>query len=565
MTFRRWLSILGVALSLVFACVLSCSGSTQDQDGGRDGSIDERQPDGGPGKAESGVGDSGDADASDPYLVELSVSATVTGDGGGPVELFPAFAPDLTDYSVYCARGTNVLTVTMRASSGAESVLLLPTKSPALPKQTLAVHVDENAAIVAAARSGSATKEYWVRCLPHDFPHLTWTPHPEAGAPTPGYYLLGTYSAPAGEAGYAMVLDSHGVPVWYDALPDKIGMLNVDTQVSGTISFIRFPSSAPYEIHRLSPASITNVGTPDLDDVHDLRALDGGNFLVFSSPYVDGVDLTGLTATLPDGGSEVLGPNEKIAGCQILELDPSGAVVWMWDALDHFDPVQDTEVTQISQRSGTMGMVFDVFHCNSIDVDPKNGDLLVSARQLDSVFYVERPSGRVLWKMGGPTFTKDNSAYVPVGNRFYGQHDARLLPGFLETCSGAKGQVSVFDDHSFKGGVARGAIYDVQVELVEAGAADCGPSADAGNAGTLIWEYQGPERASGLGSFRVEADGDRVIGWGFGGGPDQLVFTEVDSKGHDLLDLSQQVSYRVIKVPVSAFDLNVLRSTAGKP
>ena len=45
------------------------------------------------------------------------------------------------------------------------------------------------------------------------------------------------------------------------------------------------------------------------------------------------------------------------------------------------------------------------------------------------------------------------------------------------------------------------------------------------------------------------------------------VFTEVDVDGHKLLELTFPdggVSYRAIKLPLSAFDLGVLRSTAGQ-
>jgi hypothetical protein len=39
--------------------------------------------------------------------------------------------------------------------------------------------------------------------------------------------------------------------------------------------------------------------------------------------------------------------------------------------------------------------VLDAFHCNSIHVDPANWNLLVSVRQMDSIFYVERSNGKV--------------------------------------------------------------------------------------------------------------------------------------------------------------------------
>ena len=125
----------------------------------------------------------------------------------------------------------------MTASSGASSLLLQPIPSPTLPAQTLSVSVPVNQAIVAAATDGTATVEYWVRCLPPDFPLLQWTPHPEAGAITPGYYMVGT-DEPTTSGCYAMVLDGNGVPVWYAQALPALGwcVFDVDSVVPGAIS-----------------------------------------------------------------------------------------------------------------------------------------------------------------------------------------------------------------------------------------------------------------------------------------------------------------------------------------
>ena len=71
------------------------------------------------------------------------------------------------------------------------------------------------------------------------------------------------------------------------------------------------------------------------------------------------------------------------------------------------------------------------------------------------------------------------------------------------------------------------------------------------------------------GSLRRYADGTSLIGWGDYTGPDNLVFTEVDAAGNDVLDMvfdsRGNWSYRAEKVPVGAFDIDILRETAGLP
>ncbi len=108
----------------------------------------------------------------------------------------------------------------------------------------------------------------------------------------------------------------------------------------------------------------------------------------------------------------------------------------------------------------------------------------------------------------------------------------------------------MFDDQTDTTSAARGVIYSYDV--------------DAGTA-SMVWQYKGSDSALSMGSFRVEPDGTRVIGWGEGA-TTLSVFSEIDENGNDLLDFSfpnGEVSYRAIKVPTTAFDINLLRATAG--
>jgi Arylsulfotransferase (ASST) len=514
-------------------------------------------------------GDSDRTDDGAPYLVHLGVTAQ--GATSPTIDLVPSFAPDVYDYYVRCVAGTNALRISLTASPGAESALVQPTKSAALPSQTLSLTVTENDALVATASREALTTQYWVRCLPRDFPTLQMTPHPAAGRPTPAYYLVGNATVLPGASGYAMVLDTNGVPVWYHQIP--LGVFNVDDVPTGEISFIGAPVEAPYEVHELRPWTMTYVTTAGLPpDEHELQVLPNGNFLVFAQG-VEKWDLSGYTVALPDGGVESFGPDENIVPCNIDEVDPSGTVVWEWIATDHFDPVKDQsyQAPILPGPGGTL--LFDFFHCNSIDLDAA-GNMLVSSRNMDSVFYVERPSGKVVWKMGGQSYTKDGATYVSVASPFRRQHDARFQPGWMTTCSGSSGQISLFDDETDESGPARAVVYDVGVAPTGTdggtdGGTDAGcgtPRPDAGGSlATVAWQYQGTASVEITGSFRITADGSRVIGWGMNGG---LVFSEVDVGGHDLLDFyfsDAGYSYRAIKVPESTFDLTVLRSTAGLP
>jgi hypothetical protein len=504
---------------------------------------------------------------SDALLIELAVE---------PATLVPEFSPDTHDYYVRCDAGVNAVTVSMKASPGATSRLIEPETSASLADQNVAVSVAENEAIVAEAFDGTATTEYWVRCLPHDFPQMAMTRYPDAGAPAPGYYLVGDSWLLNGEsAAYAMVLDVHGVPVWYYRRAG-FGVFDVDDVVPGAVTFTAgsiVPEDQPFELHDLSTSRTTLVEPSGFaTDEHELRVLPNGNFVALSSPLKTGIDLTGLSLLAANGTTTELGPSSTIEDCVVVEFEPGGEVVSTWVASDHFDPAKDTVVVAtappLETDASSDAIVYDVFHCNSIDVDPANGNLLVSARQMDSIFYVDRSTGAVLWKMGGAPYSRDAASYVEVTDPFVQQHDARLLPGWSPTCRGGSGQISLFDDESQTTARARAVVYDVVVGESDGGTGtEAGCGAGAAGTATVVWQYRGLVASAAAGSFRVEPDGSRVIGWGFGAAPDP-VLTELDADGNALLRFDfpdGHVSYRAIKVPVAAFDLNVMRRTAGLP
>lgn len=471
-----------------------------------------------------------------PLMQQLSVT---------PLTLTPAFSPSIHDYYVRCAAGANALSVTMEAASGATVALLQPTTTAPTPSQTDDVVVAEDQAVVISASESGTSTEYWVRCLPHDFPPLEMTPHPAAGTVVPGYYLVGGVFFASNDLGYAMLLDTHGTPVWYGVTSNEGGAKDVDFLEPNTISYVPIAGytygtyEGQWEMHSLAPVGVsyvTSVGLPV--DTHELRRMANGDFLMFASPVVTGVNLTGL----PQFGS-----NEDILNCVIQEVSPAGALVWQWNATDHFDIVKESTWTQTAPATNLAGQsvtVVDPFHCNSIDLDP-SGNLLVSARHMDALFLISKATGKVVWKMGGAPYNKDGATLIHMTgdplNGFYRQHDARFQPD---------GTITLFDDQTDMPGPARALVVSYDV--------------GAGTA-SIVWQYKGKASVDAMGSFAILPDGSRVIGWGIEGGGN-TTFTEVDENGDDLLDFyfpEGDTSYRALKIPTSTIDIETLRKSVG--
>lgn len=441
-----------------------------------------------------------------------------------PLLMQPSFSPDIENYVVHCASGTNNVTLSTTDASGTID---------------LALTMLEDHAVVVAGK-------YWIRCLPHDFPVIYPMQHSDVGVPTPGWYLLGNAVIAPTYAGFAMVLDTNGTPVWYERAGT---VLDIESFTTNTLSFMP-AGTAPFgwnvdinfNMLSLSTGAAVSVGAlaGDATDGHDLRLLPNGDHLVLSYPIEDGVDLLGLATY---GTNLPLSDGVTMADCQVQEVDPFGNLVWSWLASDHIDPVKESlEPTPYAVNGET---VIDVFHCNSIDVD-SSGNLLVSSRHMNSVFYIDKASGKIQWKLGGTAYNKDGAAIIAVtGDRegsFQMQHDARFE---------ANGDISVFDDHGevAGAGVARGIEYALD---------------HTANTATIAWEYDGTTQSAYMGSFRRYSDGENVIGWG--GTPDWRALTEITPDGGDVLDIyfaKGNSSYRSVKVPITQLDIDVMRASVG--
>lgn len=338
-----------------------------------------------------------------------------------------------------------------------------------------------------------------------------------------------------------MVLDTNGVPVWYRNVP--LGPAQNVTALDGNKiawlyksgpGFSIYPDAA-FEVLDLKSGITTSLQSPlPPTDGHELVQLNNGDFMMLATPLRANVDLS------PIG----LGQRRTIVDCVVQEVDSRGQLVWSWRASDHIGVAESTHpFTSTVLRQ----LVFDVFHCNSVDVDPTTGDVLLSVRHADAVYLIDRATGHISWRLGGRGPNPDGAELIqvtsdPLGT-FHAQHDARFRPD---------GDVSLFDDQSWDARLPARAI-EYHIDL-------------SSRTAHPVWTYTASDRhnSAATGSFRRLLGGaDNVIGWGFK--PNSL-FTEVDAQGNVMLEVevqSGQSAYRVLKVPTAALDLKLLRADAG--
>ncbi len=475
--------------------------------------------------------------ANDAVIVPVTGTKALSSITSSPVVLTPKFTRADTDYVWYCVNGTNQLNVVLKSGQ--------PITADGQTGTTLTVPVTvvNNQAVVVEGPTGT---NYWIRCLPSTFPHLAVT---TSGDAEPGYYLTGTFKdGPKGIPGYAMILNSYGTPVWYlTNLPESGD--NVEL-LPGTHT-VAWSNRGPYSLYNLDNQSVSWIApTVDPPDEHELYTDTSGDHWMISVPVKTGYNLNSIG----------FGSYHDIVDCVVQERNPSGTVIWSWNAANHVSPLETDHLAYKMTDQGVPAI--DVYHCNSVDVDPENpNDVLISMREV-GVFLVNKTTGSIIWKLGGTSVAPMGGEPVlkiegdPEG-AIQGQHDARFQPN---------GDISMFDDHTGLTGAARAVEYSISTSL---------------NTATMDWEYAAPsgDHTSRMGSVRrydVTGQTYDQLGSSYQGPTETLIdwgqgipgagFTVVDDSGDQLLNLVFEKGYvgnRGVFVPSSALALKELRDTAG--
>ena len=154
---------------------------------------------------------------------------------------------------------------------------------------------------------------------------------------------------------------------------------------------------------------------------HDMERRSNGNTLLVCSKDLDAPQIS----------------RKRITDDCLIEVDPSGKIVWEWQTADHIDDLelphevraQIMEGYPSGQRTGlpapaaTKG--FDYLHMNAASpipesaghTDPrfKPGNVIVSYRYINTLAVVDRDTTKIVWKTVGLTIGQHNPHFVPGG------------------------------------------------------------------------------------------------------------------------------------------------------
>ena len=174
----------------------------------------------------------------------------------------------------------------------------------------------------------------------------------------------------------------------------------------------------------------------------------------------------------------------------IQEIDlHTNKLIFFWDALQHI-PLTDSYEPASSATSSNN--IWDAYHLNSIGLTDNVDDILVSGRNTWTIYRINKPTGNIVWKLGG----KQTSFTIESGGEFSWQHDARFLPNNL---------ISMFDDNSDDSSVPGPPSHGLILQL------------DLVNMTASLYRsyYHDPNIiVASQGNVQSLANGNKFVGWG---------------------------------------------------
>ncbi|TIB99773.1 hypothetical protein E3Q18_01398 [Wallemia mellicola] len=166
---------------------------------------------------------------------------------------------------------------------------------------------------------------------------------------------------------------------------------------------------------------ITSIkaGHAKLIDKHEGQLIHDGKSALFQIYHPVPRDLSSFNGGDPQ--------REWIVDSQFQEVDTrSGEVIFEWKSLDHVPPSHSNITLTSGQAGNGIGSVeaWDYFHINSVDKN-HDGDYLISARDVNSVYKISGKTGEIIWTLGGRN-VNDDFKHLDKASHFSYQHHARF-------------------------------------------------------------------------------------------------------------------------------------------
>lgn len=314
----------------------------------------------------------------------------------------------------------------------------------------------------------------------------------------PGYVFLAVKRGP-GQDG-PQVVDDQGHVVWFRPTPPGMAATGFRVQRYRGQPVLTWWQGHTHFGHGMGEyvildrhyrrIAVVHAGNGHRGDHHEFQLTSRGT--AYLTAYVPRkLDLSTV------GGSR----NGTIYESLLQEVDvATGRVVWEWHSADHV-PVTEGMTPPKSDRP------HDYFHLNAVNVN-RDGNLLLSGRNVHAIYKVNRHTGAIMWRLGG---RRSDFRFGP-GARFAFQHDVQRRDD---------GTISLFDNEATppQADQSRGLVLRVN---------------ERSRTATLVRAYTHPDKllAGAEGNVQTLRRGHVFMSWG---ATDHV--TEMSRRGRLLFDL----------------------------
>lgn len=244
----------------------------------------------------------------------------------------------------------------------------------------------------------------------------------------PGLIFVAPYAFSAdalyGQPG-SLIMDNEGNPIWFRPLSDA-SLMNTDFRVQsyngkpvltfwqGTLATPPANTDAPggssepgscYYIVDNTYAVIKNVSAQNgyTSDIHEFLLTPDNTALFLATKKVP-MDLT------PYGGPQ----NGYVQDFSVQEVDlQTNELVFFWSALDH---ISLTDSYEPASSATSTSNIWDAYHLNSVGLTDLDSDIVVSARNMWTVYRINKPTGNIVWRLG----VKQVALLLTPGGHFRG-------------------------------------------------------------------------------------------------------------------------------------------------
>jgi hypothetical protein len=261
-------------------------------------------------------------------------------------------------------------------------------------------------------------------------PQSVYTISRDSALPYAGFITVAPYNPANTSAGYIMVMDGAGHLVAQKTAANN--MMDFRRWViNGQVRYtwhVNDPSY--YVISSINAASgYTVIADENLNELKRVSFIPKG---WLNRPY-QGTDLHDFVLLTDDHYFTMTYYQKAVSNCPA-NLSPSGSalvavpliqevlydqVIWQWDASD-YPEFYSTSVESNAFWNQTSTQ--DYMHMNSMMIDPRDNNLILSFRNLDQIVKINHATGNIMWRLGG-----SNSDFTLAGNQvFLRQHFVRL-------------------------------------------------------------------------------------------------------------------------------------------